>query len=119
MDKVECPVESRTRSRPVTQVAQVNKLARLGRRLREAEWRRYGYLLMAGKAPGIVVLFGTMYLISNVIGSAVHAADAEPVMKGNDIVNPINTVWTLIAAFLVFGMQAGFTMLEAGFCRSR
>ena len=31
----------------------------------------------------------------------------------------INTVWTLIAAFLVFGMQVGFTMLEAGFCRSR
>jgi ammonium transporter, Amt family len=25
----------------------------------------------------------------------------------------------LVAAFLVFGMQAGFTMLEAGFCRSR
>ena len=24
-----------------------------------------------------------------------------------------------IAAFLVFGMQVGFTMLEAGFCRSR
>ena len=25
----------------------------------------------------------------------------------------------LLAAFLVFGMQVGFTMLEAGFCRSR
>ena len=44
---------------------------------------------------------------------------ADPVLKGNDIVNPINTVWTLVAAFLVFGMQVGFTMLEAGFCRSR
>jgi len=119
MDKLECPIEAGARPRPLTRVGQVNKLARLGRRLREAEWRRYGYLLMAGKALGIVALFGTMYLISNVIGSAVHAADAEPVMKGNDIVNPINTVWTLIAAFLVFGMQAGFTMLEAGFCRSR
>ena len=32
---------------------------------------------------------------------------------------PINTLWTLVAAFLVFGMQVGFTMLEAGFCRSR
>ena len=28
-------------------------------------------------------------------------------------------MWTLVAAFLVFGMQVGFTMLEAGFCRSR
>src|SRR5439155_15693702 len=40
-------------------------------------------------------------------------------IKGNDIVNSINPMWTLVAAFLVFGMQAGFTMLEAGFCRSR
>ena len=48
-----------------------------------------------------------------------HADDAALVLKGNDIVNPINTVWTLVAAFLVFCMQAGFTMLEAGFCRSR
>ena len=30
-----------------------------------------------------------------------------------------NTAWVLLAAFLVFGMQVGFTMLEAGFCRSR
>jgi Amt family ammonium transporter len=48
-----------------------------------------------------------------------HTFAADPDLKGNDIVNPINTVWTLVAAFLVFGMQVGFTMLEAGFCRSR
>jgi ammonium transporter, Amt family len=34
-------------------------------------------------------------------------------------INAINTAWTLIAAFLVFGMQVGFVMLEAGFARSR
>ena len=51
------------------------------------------------------------------MGLSTYAAD--PVLGGNAIVNPINTVWTLIAAFLVFGMQVGFTMLEAGFCRSR
>jgi Amt family ammonium transporter len=33
--------------------------------------------------------------------------------------NALNTAWTLIAAFLVFGMQVGFVMLEAGFARSR
>ena len=49
--------------------------------------------------------------------SHVLAADAE--VKAADVVNPVNTAWTLIAAFLVFGMQVGFTMLEAGFCRSR
>jgi Amt family ammonium transporter len=47
------------------------------------------------------------------------AAAAPPETKAADIVNPLNTVWTLVAAFLVFGMQVGFTMLEAGFCRSR
>jgi len=35
------------------------------------------------------------------------------------MINSINTVWTLVAAFLVFGMQAGFVMLEAGFARAR
>ncbi len=37
----------------------------------------------------------------------------------NPVINPINTGWVLLGAFLVFGMQAGFTMLEAGFCRNR
>src|SRR5665647_854784 len=35
------------------------------------------------------------------------------------MINTINTLWTLVAAFLVFGMQAGFVMLEAGFARKR
>jgi Amt family ammonium transporter len=95
----------------------IDKLARLRERFSDAEWRRYGYLLLGGKFAGIALLFGSMFLISSVLGSEVRAEDV--VLKGNDIVNPINTMWTLIAAFLVFGMQAGFTMLEAGFCRSR
>jgi ammonium transporter, Amt family len=111
---IEPGASSKTRAMP----GQVNKLARLRSRLRDAEWRRYGYLLIAGKALGIALLIGSMFLISSVIGADVRADDA-PILKGNDIVNPINTVWTLVAAFLVFGMQAGFTMLEAGFCRSR
>ncbi|HEY1374386.1 MAG TPA: ammonium transporter [Candidatus Binatia bacterium] len=98
-----------------------NKLKRLSARLRDPEWRRYGYLLIAGKFLGIALLLTGIYYVSSVIGGSVTAADAPPppVLKGNDIVNPINTLWTLVAAFLVFGMQAGFTMLEAGFCRSR
>jgi Amt family ammonium transporter len=39
--------------------------------------------------------------------------------KANDMVNPINTMWVLVTAFLVFFMQAGFMALEAGFARSR
>ncbi len=94
------------------------RLSRLGTRLRDPEWRRYGYLLLCGKALGVLALVGVAALVAGVIGTPVHAEDAAP-LTGNDIVNPINTVWTLVAAFLVFGMQAGFTMLEAGFCRSR
>ncbi|MBV8886975.1 MAG: ammonium transporter [Chroococcidiopsidaceae cyanobacterium CP_BM_RX_35] len=99
----------------------VNKKMRLWQRLRDPEWRRYAYLLLLGKVAAIALLLMAIPLISTFAstfaGSAALAAD--PVLKGNDIVNPINTVWTLIAAFLVFAMQVGFTMLEAGFCRSR
>jgi Amt family ammonium transporter len=72
---------------------------------------------LAGKFLGIALMFATIYCISSVLGTPAHAEDAP--LTGNALVNPLNTVWTLVAAFLVFGMQAGFTMLEAGFCRSR
>jgi len=93
------------------------KFSRLRLRLQKPEWRRYGAVLLAGKGIGIALVFVAIGLISVFMGG--HTFAADPDLKGNDIVNPINTVWTLIAAFLVFGMQVGFTMLEAGFCRSR
>jgi len=94
------------------------KLSRLRKRLNDREWRRYGMLLLGGKLIALVMLFTVMMFVNpGLFGSRAFAAD--PVLSGNDIVNPINTVWTLVAAFLVFGMQVGFTMLEAGFCRSR
>ena len=94
------------------------KLVRLRARLRESEWRRYGQILLMGKFTGVALIFLiALFMHPDLIGLGTHAAD--PQLKGNDIVNPVNTAWTLIAAFLVFGMQVGFTMLEAGFCRSR
>ncbi|GAC1669572.1 MAG: ammonium transporter [Candidatus Acidiferrum sp.] len=93
------------------------KVSRLAGRLKDPEWRRYGKLLMGGKLAGVAITLAAIAVITAFIGGHVHAADAE--VKGADIVNPVNTAWTLIAAFLVFGMQVGFTMLEAGFCRSR
>ncbi len=33
--------------------------------------------------------------------------------------DPVGTIWLLIAAALVFFMNAGFAMLETGFCRTR
>ncbi len=94
------------------------KVSRLIERLKNPEWRRYGLVLLGGKLAGLaLVVAAAFYFEPGLFGHRVFAADA--VLKGNDIVNPVNTAWTLIAAFLVFGMQVGFTMLEAGFCRSR
>jgi Amt family ammonium transporter len=97
--------------------------------MKQPEWRRYAKLLVAGKILGLLAVFAIMLTIQiapNILGGGVahaQAAAAPPdpyaAVKGGDIVNPINTLWVLLAAFLVFGMQVGFTMLEAGFCRSR
>ena len=93
------------------------KISRLGTRMRDPEWRRYGRLLMVGKLAGVGLVLVVLILTPELVGWTTSAADAE--LKGNDIVNPLNTFWVLMAAFLVFAMQVGFTMLEAGFCRSR
>src|SRR3954462_875247 len=103
---------------PLKKLTLSQKISRLCVRLRDREWRRYGAALLAGKmiAIGLLIL-GVVVLFPDLIG--MKAAAADPDLKGNDIINPLNTVWTLVAAFLVLGMQAGFTLLDAGFCRSR
>ena len=93
------------------------RFTRLGCRLRDREWRRYGRLLLAGKLAGVGIVLLFMTVVSGLFFGRAYAAETE--LKAAAIVNPLNTMWTLIAAFLVFGMQVGFTMLEAGFCRSR
>src|SRR5262245_30481641 len=77
--------------------------------------RRNVGILMAGKLLGLTLLLLLIHLIFP--RSAVQAQDTtlDPMLS----INAINTVWTLVAAFLVFGMQVGFVMLEAGFSRSR
>ena len=44
----------------------------------------------------------------------VHSAATDLKAQLQGTINPFNTVWVLVAAFLVFFMQAGFMMLEAG-----
>ncbi len=48
--------------------------------------------------------------------SSVLAEDANPVEA---VQTNLNIVWTLVAAVLVFFMQAGFAMVEAGFTRAK
>ncbi|MFN3698867.1 MAG: ammonium transporter [Dictyoglomus sp.] len=40
-------------------------------------------------------------------------------IETKDITSAIDNVWVLLSAFLVFFMQAGFAMVEAGFTRSK
>jgi Amt family ammonium transporter len=79
--------------------------------------KRFGALLV-GKmlgviGSGIAVVTG-LYLIGSTVG-----AEPVPLEDLTNVVNPLNTMWVLVAAFLVFFMQAGFMALEAGFARSK
>lgn len=49
---------------------------------------------------------------------ATGLADEVPV-TAEDVQNNLNFVWTLVAAFMVFIMQAGFAMVETGFTRAK
>ena len=95
------------------------KFSRLRVRLHDSEWRKYGSTVFFGKMMGLGLVLLLMVVVSGLIFAHVSAQTATPEVKAADVVNPVNTAWTLVAAFLVFGMQVGFTMLEAGFCRSR
>src|SRR5882757_9623601 len=77
--------------------------------------RRNAGMLLAGKTIGLglVLLLITKWYLP----SAAYADAAPPLPPAH--INAINTVWTLVAAFLVFCMQVGFVMLETGFARSR
>ena len=80
------------------------------------ERRRLFWTLLGGKLLGVAVLLAIMKSVSWYF---FHDAVAEEAAKLPDYINPLNTLWTLVAAFLVFFMQAGFMCLEAGFARTR
>ena len=63
-------------------------------------------------------LIGVLFLVFllGMTGSAFAEEDAISVV---DLKQGLDTVWVLIAAFLVFFMQAGFGMVEAGFIRAK
>src|SRR5579864_7802315 len=89
------------------------------KRLKDRDTRRLVAMLVGGKMAGIAVLLGAIKGVAWYFGSVASADTGTIVHKANDFVSPINTVWVLVTAFLVFFMQAGFMGLEAGFARSR
>jgi len=59
-------------------------------------------------------------LLLAAFGGSAWAQDAAPADAAvEQLQTNLNIVWTCIAAFLVFFMQAGFAMVEAGFTRAK
>lgn len=63
----------------------------------------------------MLILLASLVILLIVPGLALGAD--EPTAASNAVA--IDTVWTLLAGFLVFFMQAGFAMVEAGFTRAK
>jgi Amt family ammonium transporter len=55
-------------------------------------------------------------LLALALISSVSAQEADPV---TDLTGAIDSAWLMITAFMVFFMQAGFAMVEAGFVRAK
>jgi Amt family ammonium transporter len=125
-----------------------NHINRFIEKLKDPRERKLFFAILGGKALGIAVCFLVMFGLSIYFNSGkAHAQTAAPAPAASApaapaaapaaaapaaaapaapaadatpaYVNPINTMWVLITAFLVFFMQAGFMFLEAGFARTR
>src|SRR5690242_2433630 len=93
------------------------KLSRLGHRMKDREWRKYGLTLLAGKILGLVILFAAIFAIKqymvygtvfadDMAGMApttapatapAAAVDPYAAIPKADHINALNTVWTLVA----------------------
>jgi Amt family ammonium transporter len=99
----------------------VNTLT-LRSRLSDRERQKFFITFLGGKLIGLALAFYAIVSLGPwIISHVASAAADEPVTQDQitSVVNGTNTAWTLVAAFLVFFMQAGFMMLEAGFARTR
>jgi Amt family ammonium transporter len=110
-------------------------IKRFMEKLRRPEERQLFYAIFGGKILGLVLLFAIVWAVPAYFNGHLHAdvsataattaapaaaAAATPApVPDPPYVSPINTMWVLVTAFLVFFMQAGFMFLEAGFARTR
>jgi Amt family ammonium transporter len=91
-------------------------------RIRDRERQKAFAAYFSGKMIGLGIVVLGLWAVSWYFSTKAGAAmlgQAAPTTTATDIVNPLNTTWTLVTAFLVFFMQAGFMFLEAGFARTR
>jgi Amt family ammonium transporter len=71
--------------------------------------------LATSAARNTALLIGLL-LIPAAAGFAQDAPVSDPVMDQKVM---LDTMWVMLAAFLVFWMNAGFAFVESGFCRSK
>jgi Amt family ammonium transporter len=102
-------------------------------KMRDPEERQLFYTIFGSKIIALAILFLIIKVVPAYFGAHAHADDgpaavsataaaaAAPAAPAPDpaYVSPMNTLWVLVTAFLVFFMQAGFMFLEAGFARER
>jgi len=87
-------------------------------KLTKAEKWRMGITIFVGKIVGVACVLAIVKMLPGMIANKAYAQETYTPHE-TMLMNTANTIWTLVAAFLVFGMQAGFVMLEAGFARKR
>jgi Amt family ammonium transporter len=73
--------------------------------------------LLPGGSVAWVACIPLVALIVGVWGLAASAQDEPP--SPEEIQGTLNAIWVLVAAILVIFMNAGFGMLETGFCRQK
>lgn len=67
------------------------------------------------KVRWLLLVLGTIFLGPSALAADARGAETLVAQPGL----PVDYVWILVCGFLVFFMQAGFAMVEAGFCRSK
>src|SRR5262249_29407678 len=96
-------------------------ISTLKMRIRDPESRKFFGAYLGGKMVGlgVIALFvaGLAWYLDTPLGASTMHAAGGPTQE--QTISAINTTWVLVTAFLVFFMQAGFMMLEAGFARTR
>jgi Amt family ammonium transporter len=90
-------------------------------KLADPQRQRYFVAYLAGKMIGLVIALAAVFVLTPwIVGMVTHAQSGDDIQEQlTGVINGTNTAWVLVAAFLVFFMQAGFMMLEAGFARTR
>lgn len=90
----------------------------------EAKYKDGGFMVRRKLTTSLLLLAGAL-------AGSLYAADAKPAAPdfGKQIAElatsagtlkiAIDTLWTVVAGFLVFWMNAGFALVESGFCRSK